>query len=184
VDSKADVSGIRELRATAVDADSDAYLDAIAPRAVTELTLNCHGRLEGCGRLREDREEFVGTCVDLAPARSLHGSTENGSDALQQGAVAIAQLTEQYGRSLDVGHQERDEPPGQPGRNLLPLRLQLTGDESDRYDSVLLRRVQQPPSCSFARGMVLEATWLNRASAFRTWALSWIGNRRRPAEST
>ncbi len=27
-------------------------------------------------------------------------------------------------------------------------------------------------------------TWLNRASAFRTWAASWIGSRRRPREST
>ena len=108
-----------------MDADPDAYLDAIAPRAATELTLDCHGRLESGGRLREDGEEFVGTRIDLAPARSLHRFTENGSDAFQQGAVAIAQLTEQYGRFLDVGHQQRDEPPGQPGGNVLPLRLQL-----------------------------------------------------------
>jgi hypothetical protein len=29
-----------------------------------------------------------------------------------------------------------------------------------------------------------KATWLNRARALRTWALSWIGKRRRPEEST
>jgi hypothetical protein len=28
-----------------------------------------------------------------------------------------------------------------------------------------------------------KATWLNRASAFLTWASSWIGSRLRPWES-
>src|SRR5207247_1682563 len=101
--------------------DSDTYLDAIAPRATAELPLDCDGRLEGGGRLREDGEELVGTRVDLASARSPHHSAENASDGLQQRAVAMAQLTEQDGRSLDVGHQERDESPRQPGGNLLPL---------------------------------------------------------------
>jgi hypothetical protein len=139
-----------------VDADADAHLDAIAPRAATELALDCDGRLEGGGRLLEGGEELVGTSVDFAAARSLHGSVENGANALQQGAVSIAQLTEQDGRSFDVGHQQRDEPPGQAGGHLSPLRLQLAGDEPDRHDAVLPGRVQQPLPCSLARGLVLE----------------------------
>src|SRR5262249_57581009 len=94
---------------------------AMAPGTPADLALDCDGRLESGGRLLEDGEELVGTRVDLAPARSPHHSAENGSDGLQQRGVAIAQLTEQDGRSLDVGHQQCDEPAGKPGENLLPL---------------------------------------------------------------
>src|SRR5688500_7118285 len=76
VHGKADVSGIRERRATAVDADADTHLDAVAPRIAPELALDCDGGLEGGGRLLEDGEELVGTRVDLAPARSPHRPAE------------------------------------------------------------------------------------------------------------
>ena len=35
-----------------------------------------------------------------------------------------------------------------------------------------------------SRASLSKTTWLNRASAFRTWALSCISGRRRPREST
>ena len=38
-----------------------------------------------------------------------------------------------------------------------PLRLQLAGDEADRHDAVLLRRVQQPVARALPGGLVLEA---------------------------
>src|SRR5262249_59203051 len=115
------VGGVGARGTPGGDPAGDASLAATAPRTPADLALDCDGRLEGGGRLLEDGEELVGTRVDLAPARSPHHSAENGSDGLQQRAVAIAQLTEQDGRSLDVGHQQCDEPAGKPGENLLPL---------------------------------------------------------------
>ena len=44
-----------------------------------------------------------------------------------------------------------------PGRRVAPLRLQLAGDEADRHDAVLLRRVQEPGARALAGGVVLEA---------------------------
>ena len=55
----------------------------------------------------------------------------------------------------------------------------------DRDDAMALGRPQQPVACRGSRAASLSNwTWPKRASALRTCDASWIGSRRRPAEST
>jgi hypothetical protein len=57
---------------------------------------------------------------------------------------------------LDIGHQEGDEPFGEPRRGCVPLRSQLAGDEADGQNAELLRRVQQPLAGALPGSIVLE----------------------------
>jgi hypothetical protein len=67
----------------------------------------------------------------------------------------------QSGRALDVGHHHRHEAGRQRGGTVGPrvertLGLQLSGDESDRNDLELLRRVQHAHPSALAGPIVLE----------------------------
>ncbi len=69
---------------------------------------------------------------------------------------------DQGGGTLDVGEQHRHEAVRELHRfsgdrlTELALGLQLTGDETDRHDPVLLGRVQQPLAGALPGALVLE----------------------------
>ena len=69
-------------------------------------------------------------------------------------------MLDQSGRAFDVGHQHRDEAgrKGDPTRPLdeRALVLELAGDETDRHDLELLRRVEQPHARLLAGRLVFE----------------------------
>jgi hypothetical protein len=58
---------------------------------------------------------------------------------------------DELGRTLDVGHHERDLAARQG-----PFRSKLRPDEAERYDPVLPRRPEQSHPGSIAAGLVLE----------------------------
>ena len=103
---------------------------------------------------------------------------------------SLAQPFDEAGGVLDVGHQHGEEAGRQRGRFAGPtlpegaLGVQLAGDEPEGHDPVLLGGVEQPRRARSRAASSSKWTWLNRASALRTWAASWIGSRRRPREST
>ena len=66
----------------------------------------------------------------------------------------------------------------------LPLGLELTGDEPDGHDPVPLGGVEQAGARPVPRRFVFELHLAEAGEALRTWAASWIGNRRTPREST
>src|ERR671931_791912 len=66
VDGETDIAGIRQCRATAVNAGANTHGDAVGPDARVELALNGHRRLDGGAGTLEHREELVGARVDLA----------------------------------------------------------------------------------------------------------------------
>ena len=91
----------------------------------------------------EDREVLVPVGVDLVSAAPTHRVADDAPDVLQQRCVALAQTCEQEGGPLDVGEEERDRAGRERrevGRPVTALRSELSGDEPDGNDAVLLRR--------------------------------------------
>jgi hypothetical protein len=93
----------------------------------------------------EDREVLVAVGVDLVSPAPTHRAADDAPDVLQQRCVALAQTCEQEGGPLDVGEEEGNRA-GREGREVgrpvAALRSELSGDEPDGNDAVLLRRDQ------------------------------------------
>jgi len=93
----------------------------------------------------EDREVLVSVSVDLVSAAPTHRGADDPPDVLQQGCVVLTQTSEEEGGSLDVGQEERDRAGRkrrEVGRPVAPLRSELSRDEPDGNDAVLLRSDQ------------------------------------------
>ncbi|MEJ7583079.1 MAG: hypothetical protein WKF43_03130 [Acidimicrobiales bacterium] len=94
-------------------------------------------------------------------SRSGGGAAQDGAQRVEQFAVAGAEAVHEGRRTLDVGHQHRHEARrelrGTVGlRAEGTLRLQLSGDEADGHDLVLLGCVQQSRAGALAGGLVLK----------------------------
>jgi hypothetical protein len=145
-----------------MDPDPHPHLEILGPRPSSELALDGHRRVKGGSGTFEHREELVGPCLDHLAGHSHRGVSEDRPHVVDELAVARTQAMDQGGGTFDVGHQHRHE----AGRELhrfscpefpeLTLRLQLTGDEPDRHDPVLLGRAQQPLAGTLSGAIVLE----------------------------
>jgi len=93
----------------------------------------------------EDREVLVPVGVDLVSAAPTHRVADDAPDVLEQGCVVVPQTAEQEGGTLDVGQEEGNRAGRERrevGRPVAALRSELSGDEPDGNDAVLLRRDQ------------------------------------------
>ena len=135
VDGEADVAGLGQRRAAAVDPRADADVDAVRPRACGHRALDLDRGRERGGRVLEHGEELVAARVDLVPAGLADRAAQHTPHGRDERRVAVVELREQLRRALDVGQQEGDVTLRQP-----PLRLELRADEPDRRHAVLLRR--------------------------------------------
>jgi hypothetical protein len=162
VHGHADVVRVVECRVAAVDPDPDPNLEILGPRPSSELTLHAHRGVEGGLWKFEHREELVRPRFDHLAAHSQRGVSLDRPHVVDQVAVALTQTMDQGGRTFDVRHQHRHEAGRQlyrlscPELTELTLRLQLTGDEPDRHDPVLLGRVQQSLAGALSSAFVFE----------------------------
>ena len=99
-----------------MDTGSDPAFQIVQPGPSLHRALDAHRRLDRRNDLLEDREELIRAGVDLATARSKHRVPDDAPDVVQQVRVAIAELPEKSGGTLDVGQQERDEAGGERRR--------------------------------------------------------------------
>jgi len=138
--------------------DPQANLVALRPGASDRPALDREGGLEGGRGLREDREVLVGAGIHLVAAGLGDGRPVQLSSLGQDPRPAVAETLQERGRSLDVGQQEghQADRQGDPAR-CSRLRAELSCDEADRHDAVLLRRPQQPGARPDAGVLVLEA---------------------------
>ena len=112
------------------------------------------------GRL-EHREEFVGPRLDLVAAARRDTRPQDGPQLLDQGCEMLVDALHQRGGTLDIGHQHRDESAGEHRdtcveRRQGPFHFQLSGNEADRHDLELLRRVQQTLASAVTGCVALE----------------------------
>src|SRR5438128_7125543 len=116
VHGQTDVPRIGQGGTAAVDPGSDPAFQIVQPGPGAHRALDAHRRLDRRNDLLEDREELIGAGVDLATAGSKHRLPYDAPDVVQQVRVAIAELPEESGGTLDVGQQERDEAGGERRR--------------------------------------------------------------------
>src|SRR5919109_580552 len=88
------------------------------------------------GTLEHGERVVAPSGYDMA-VRGAHCRAHNAADVTEHAGIPIAEATEQVGRALDIGQQERDLT-----RRELELWLQLRADEADRHDAVFLGRPQ------------------------------------------
>src|SRR5712691_6302759 len=111
-----DVPRVGQGGTAAVDPGSDPAFQIVQPGPSAHRALDASRRLDRRNDLLEDREELNRAGVDLAAAGSKHRLPDDAPDIVQQVRVAIAELPEKSGGTLDVGQQERDEAGGERRR--------------------------------------------------------------------
>jgi signal transduction histidine kinase len=159
------VPGLGECRAPGVDADADADRGGVGPHALRERALYAHRRVDRARRLTKDSEELIRARVDLVTTGVAHALPDQGPHVTQDRRVSIAELLRQTRGPFDVGEKEghraarqaRDVPGARLDLGLLALLAQLSVEEADRDDAVLLRRPQQALARTLASGFVRES---------------------------
>jgi len=93
--------------------DPHPYLGSRWPRVGRERPLGLETGGDRFGGIVEDKEERVSLGIDLNAAMLDEVATKQRLVGCQQLHIPIAELTEEAGRALYVGHDERDHPGGQ-----------------------------------------------------------------------
>src|SRR5258706_3724912 len=147
-----------------MDPDADADLDTVGPLVLLKRSLDAHRCIERTRWLTEDREEFIRARVDLVTAAVAHALAYQRPHVTQERRIPITELLKQPRGSFDVGEQERhhaawqarDVPRARLDLGLHPLLAQLSVEEADRHDPVLLRGSEQALTRALAGDIVLE----------------------------
>src|SRR6266542_2963457 len=95
VDGDTHVAGLGERRATGVDADAHADLDAVRPLALRQRPLDAERGVQRAGGFAEDGEELVRPGVDLVPVRAPDAGADERTHVAQQRRISVAELPEQ-----------------------------------------------------------------------------------------
>src|SRR5207302_8654656 len=96
------VSGIGQRGTPGVESDSDLYGQVARPFRRGNLALNGKRGTQRCRGLFVDREQLVGSAVDLPAAGLPDGAAKQTSDVGQHSGVSIAEMPDETGRVLDV----------------------------------------------------------------------------------
>ena len=164
MDRQTDVRPVGQGGVTAMDADPDLDRALAGPRLVPHPALDHDRGVERRRRGGEHAQELVGVDLDLVSAGLADLLADDSSDVGQHGAVVVAQLGQEGGRGLDIGHQEGDRAGGEGRRALCPrvrlaprpLLAELALDEADRDEAVPARRAEELGPGLLAGGIRLE----------------------------
>src|SRR5688572_5899807 len=160
----ANVTGLGERRAAGMDADANADPLSVRPLPLRDRPLYRHRRVECARGLTEDGEELVRARVDLVATGSANALADQRPHVTQHSRVSITEPLRETRRAFDVGEKERHRAARQDryvtcarlDLVLLALLAQLSIEEADRDDAVLLRRPEQTLACSLAGDIVDE----------------------------
>ncbi len=138
---------------------ADADLEPVRPRVLAEHPLDRERRVERLGRSLEAGEVLVGVRIDLVTTGRSDGTAQDLSRLAQHRRVATSEPAEEFGRALDVGHEERDGARRKRlavGRPRRALRSDLSCDEPHGDDAVALGRLQEAGASAFPRFVAFE----------------------------
>ena len=93
-----------------MEADPDAYLDAVLPDVPRMRALHLDRSRDGVPGAREGEKRRRRPASHLGPVRSRECLADEPAMLAQHVAVPLSELLEQPGRVLDVGEDERDGP--------------------------------------------------------------------------
>ncbi len=108
MNGQSDVSISRRGRFTRVETHSHSQVHIGWPGTVCERALSCQCRGDCILRTREDGQEGVALCVDLAPARVGERIAKEPLVFGEHRAVLLPEPGQESRRSLDVREEERD----------------------------------------------------------------------------
>src|SRR5205814_6046184 len=108
-----------------------------------ERALDRDGGVERLRRTPEDREKLVGPRVDLVAARSADARPNGCPHIAEETGVVIAEPLQDSRRPLDVGQEESHRPARERPHDGPAGLAELTVEEAERHDAVLLRGAQQ-----------------------------------------
>jgi hypothetical protein len=109
----------------------------LRPGAVAHRALDRQRCIKRRGRAFEHGEDIVPAGGHHVTTGTPHRGAHDAANIREQTGVSVAEASEEFGRVLDIGQQEREHAFGQS-----QLRLELCADEADRHDAVLLGRSQ------------------------------------------
>lgn len=97
VDGQTDVPRLRKGGAATVDTGTKADRDVARPRPFPQTALDGESCFDGRNDTLEDREELVGSGVDLTAARPKHGLSNDVSTVVKHARIAIAKPAQMGG---------------------------------------------------------------------------------------